>query len=369
MGIVEKMELCRMTDITYISRKFRALSVFAAMCVVMIHSNAILTVAAPGFGTTFIQYFVTRSFTGWAVPFFFLASGFWFAIGGYVEGTVGLRTFYQSKVRSLLIPYLCWSFLGNILTLPLTVINNYLSGRYLLERSFLGKGSLGSTFDCLLAITSPEPTGNGPLWFLRCLIIIFILAPVWKWVLRKRFGIILFIGLWFIQVYWIQYKLPFLNIYNVSFFFFLGAALGRIRWSLSLSYGVFCFAGLVWGATSVAKALILAGIEIGSLDVVEKIIPISGIVFLWGLYDRINTRLPRGVLALLESETFWIYCLHPIITSWVIATCLFVFGKGDISSLMAMMCAIIFSLVVSVSSARLARKYYPRVALVLRGGR
>lgn len=79
------------------SQKATWLSVMAMASVVILHSTACLTVEKPAAWNVFVQYLVTRSFTYWAVPFFFAMSGFWFARGGYMQGKEALTCFFKKK--------------------------------------------------------------------------------------------------------------------------------------------------------------------------------------------------------------------------------------------------------------------------------
>lgn len=68
-----------------ISKKMTVLSFCAMLSVVLIHSTSCLTVEHPARWNLFCQYLITRSFTYWAVPFFFLMSGYWFAKSDYIS--------------------------------------------------------------------------------------------------------------------------------------------------------------------------------------------------------------------------------------------------------------------------------------------
>ncbi len=72
-----------------ISKKVCWLSLMAMTGVLFIHSNAVGTLTDPATWNSIVQRIFTRSFTAWAVPFFFMTSGFWFARGGYVAGNAG----------------------------------------------------------------------------------------------------------------------------------------------------------------------------------------------------------------------------------------------------------------------------------------
>ena len=73
--------------------------------VVYIHHNAIGT-SSPSAWNAVAQGFLTRGLTDWAVPFFFVVSGFWFVHSAYVQGRQGYAQLWAKKARTLLVLYL-----------------------------------------------------------------------------------------------------------------------------------------------------------------------------------------------------------------------------------------------------------------------
>ena len=72
-----------------LSRKVTWLSFVAMVCVVMIHSHAIGTFEHPAAWCVFLQTLLMRTATNWAVPFFFVVSGFFFATNNLQKSSIG----------------------------------------------------------------------------------------------------------------------------------------------------------------------------------------------------------------------------------------------------------------------------------------
>lgn len=85
-----------------LSRKIKVLSFWAMISVLFIHSNTLGAFPEAASWNVFLQRFLTRALSSWAVPFFFIVSGFWFANGKYD----GWYSFLQKKVKTLLFPYI-----------------------------------------------------------------------------------------------------------------------------------------------------------------------------------------------------------------------------------------------------------------------
>lgn len=119
------------------SHKVTVLSFLAMVSVVYIHHNAIDT-TEPAYWNVVVQTFLTRALTDWAVPFFFIMSGFWVARSRYVSSE-GATPFLMKKVRTLLVPYVLWAVLGAVISMPVIVFNNYVNHMPLLSRTCLGQ--------------------------------------------------------------------------------------------------------------------------------------------------------------------------------------------------------------------------------------
>lgn len=65
-----------------LSHKIKVLPFWAMISVLFIHSNTLGAFEVASWNV-FLQRLLTRSLSSWAVPFFFMVSGFWFANGNY----------------------------------------------------------------------------------------------------------------------------------------------------------------------------------------------------------------------------------------------------------------------------------------------
>jgi len=321
-----------------LSRKMTVLSIIAMLAVVFIHSTAYFTLANPARWNIFAETLVTRSFTRWAVPFFFVVSGFWFGRGAYISEKTGCGELLKKKWKTLLVPYLCWCVMGFLVSLPLIVGNNLLCGKGLWERTIFAIPGLWAKFDAFFGVTNVGPQSNMPLWYVRCLLVMFLFAPIWKLVLKIPHGAIGLLVFALANVWFYPIPVPYVSVPTFAFVWFaIGLSLAQFpveRWrvlrgwmlvSLVLyALGSVAIAALVSGYVSVSqemKSVVLDRLE-------TALVPSSGILFFWGLYDRIPN-LATIPLPWCFRQTFFIYCLHEIICSYWMSSLKYALGKTD----------------------------------------
>lgn len=338
-----------------IGRKIAVLSFLAMVGVVYIHHNAIGT-AEPAHWSRVAQTFFTRALTDWAVPFFFVMSGFRFARGRYVQKTEDEPSFYIKKMRTLLIPYLLWAVIGAIVCLPVILFNNHLKHSPLFARTCYGAEGIWEGVDRLFGVTRNGPTGNLALWYVRTLLVFFIAAPVWKALFRLSHWIPLTIGLplaFLAPEDWI----PGTGLKAGSLGWLL-CGMGLSGWlaenrKLSRRAAVFC--GVAWGILSFAKAW-------GGADC-SQLIPVVTIACLWSVSDWgfLYRRWMR--------PTFWVYCLHGALAAYSLNGPLFLFGKGDVATLLIMLTMPWMNIAVCLLLAGVVRRKFHFGYEVLTGGR
>ena len=149
------------------SVKARNMSALAALAVVVIHAGS------GGMGSFTAK--VLHQMLGWgictfAVPWFFFASGYFFA-GHLDEKGWWLRALRQ-RLKTLALPYLLWSVAFAIFIVALEVFENLDVGR----SAFTGIRFRGIAWRCLGVDFATHPL-LVPFWYIRCLLIIVSLSP------------------------------------------------------------------------------------------------------------------------------------------------------------------------------------------------
>ncbi len=165
-----------------ISNRLKVLAIWAMLAVIWLHGYPLLNSPNAAKWNYLLQSFLWRHITTWAVPAFFIMSGYflcWSLRNGY-------KAFYIKKLHQCLIPYCLWCCYGAIFLIPLKMIDNYRKGYSLLNDTVLESRRIVICINQFFAITYHTTSVNGPLWFLRTLIVFFLLAPLFYDIFYKR---------------------------------------------------------------------------------------------------------------------------------------------------------------------------------------
>lgn len=329
-----------------------------------------------------IAFFIDAFFRGQSVPIYFFISGFVFFFGVDWNRQTYFRKL-KNRVKTLLIPYLIWN----------TVAIGMLTVKYLpfLERfrenyadfSFSFKALLAcfwnyhhDFFPALLEQTDLSATTgiypiDGPLWFLRDLMIVVIVSPLLYRVLRHRGGVLGVIGLgvaWFISGYW---NLQHINQLLSAFFFFSWGAVLSIRQKDMLTefgrYSTFS----IWAYP------ILALLYVGALHFCpEAAFTLKRLNILVGLlfaYNAAVLLLEHNVCkpsAFLASSSFFIYVTHELIRARLRNIfCILIRPRSDIGILVTYSLIFLTTLGIILAAFYLLRRYAPRFLKVVAGRR
>jgi len=243
-----------------------------------------------------------------AVPLFFLISGYLF----YKPNELNSWNVYQKKIRkrflSILVPYLFFNFIKFI---------EYCINDTKGVDEFLGYVGNHFSFhifwDYILGENSWAAPICGPLWYLRELFIMFLIAPLLR-MLLERCGLVILIILlciFFVPVF------PYIEgLYILSWLFFsLGLYLRVKRWSILQC----CQKGksICYWCCLACFLLSIYCFGTSSFFYVRNCFIIMGVISFVNCSSYFIERFGIVPNKTLSNSTFFIYCLHTIFISTV----------------------------------------------------
>lgn len=254
----------------------------------------------PFFDTT--VYAMKACFGEVAIPLFFLISGYLFFVN---VDKLFIRTYknkLKTRIKSLLVPYLCWNTLFIIFVLLLQQINPGWTS----EKKMVMEFGSGGWVDAFWTLDN----GLIPLWYVRDLMIISLLTPV-IYVAIKKAGIILPLVLGAMYLLNEFKYVPGIGT-RCSFLFVLGAYFGirklnffvlahKYFWMLATLYAVLTFADTYsWHL----------GMHFGWLNQCTLLVGVFTLsAFFYRLTERHRLRIPD----ILVESSFFIFVFHMFI--------------------------------------------------------
>lgn len=296
----------------YLSFKLKVTSFFLIVLIVYIHaSDASLKTyaseAALGHQAynSFIQYFIANGIARIAVPLFFLISSFLFFLNFNLNG---YSKKIESRLKTLLIPYLFWNTFCLLLCLliqQLTTSKGFFTG------TEIANYSVYKVLD--LIIVHPILY---PLWFIRDLFLLVLISPLILFLAKifKQYLLLFFVAAWVLNIN--------LFIPNEAFLFFVsGLFLAQYhrQWVEYKSPRGAVLLTLLWVIMLLAEThLVLSSYENSILiNILHKVGILIGIISVWRLFDFFFQKNKGDSEKYMSTSlaTFFIYVFHePLLT-------------------------------------------------------
>lgn len=307
------------------------------------------------------SYLFKQTYSNIAVPFFFIASGYF--IAGHVDDAGWWKRETMKRVKSIVIPFLVFSLLVALLGAPMSIVADHLAGRpfgtnVVIFHMGMWPRILGFRLDAF-------PAYN-PLWFLRSLFIYVVLSAGIVWLIRKfglGFLIVLLAGAALL------FYAPNPDLGGWSGFLHRGLSMSgllyfsigiyiRIR-DLHVNNGMVAVISFGIGGGLIA----LNAFAVSSGTVINA--PIHLIMLPALLYVTWYLVPTQALPSALVSSAFPIYLLHSIVLGYWGGFCRVIGFVGPVRCVLAWPIAI-FGLILV---ARLIKRYVPSFYAIAFGGR
>lgn len=323
-----------------------------------------------------INHFVDAFLRGQSVPIYFFISGYVFFLGITLTKDVYQRKL-RNRINTLLIPYLIWNVLdivGQIIYQ--TFVFERFSAGVPKEINFTFLGLLNCFWDANNGLLIPAETlksnaiypQDGPLWFLRDLMIVAVSTPIIYWLLKHiRHYLICLLGLtWFILGYW---DLGHSNQLLTAFFFFSwGAYMSVNKKDMLIEFGKFsrlsAFLYIALGFACVAAGHWLPD----AASTIKRLNIIVGLFFAYNLASWLLQQKICRPNAFLASASFFIYISHALVIQLLLKLSLVVIQPtSTIGLLVTFTVNLLACIGLQLSAFWLLRRYTPGLLKLLTG--
>ncbi len=358
-----------------ISKKLHYTSFIAALAVVLVHSNTLPLEIASGSGWAVWFENAVGYLQLWAVPYFFVVAGFFFD-RGYAASEQRTSSFLKSKGSTLLVPYLLWGCLWGAITMtPIKYIANQRHGMAWQGTIFADPNWL-LVADRFLAFTRSAPP-NLALWFVRLLLLFFLLAPVWRYLRRKARPMIPLLGVFLLECsssWGVEVLGGFeIRLSGVGFLLLgMSASIWHLeeiklpKFVIGICFGLWAF---IWYSSVQMCRFSEMPIDRYWL-LLFRLSPILLLVVVWSLLDeREMAFLYDLISARTASLAFWIYCMHHPICVAVRAGLNRLFGRSLPVEIVKMVVIFLLATIIVVFCGETLRARVPKVYALLTGGR
>ena len=317
-------------------------------------------------------------------PFFIISGFLFFYRKDFDKGVYTQKL--KTRVRTLLIPFVLWNIIAIVWQLK-----RFLPGASLFYRPVveiqLSFVRIMNTFLCnvdnrgiFVGPPSPEADNglcpiDGPLWYVRELMVMAVLSPIIYWLLMKS-------RQWFVIVMGLIWLFSSVilprgnNVYTYMgmlatplFFFSWGAFYSIFKENIVLSFRKFRYALLVYIPIAVVDALTK---ELTCNEYIGKVGILVGVVAAVVLVSHLLESGKAKVNSNLANSSFFIFAFHGIFIADVgrfAFTTLHIPGNNPYAMLALYFAVPTLTILVCLALYWLLKRYAPKVCSLLTGGR
>lgn len=265
--------------------------------IVLCHGGRYLGAAVP-FAAPSVEFALTlvnRGLACVAVPLFFAISGY--LLLRKLEGTsAAYRRLLRTKLRTIGVPFVLFNAIWIGWVFAVGSIPNFGGRSFLLSAGIVPK---------LLGLgTAPF---NYPLWFLRDLLLVFVVTPLFLVFFRRlpRLGLVLLAVCWFLEAPTNEYAFS-----GFAFAFYAGGYLARTRTNLRDTAGWDKYVLPLYVLASIVVGLQpWLGFDLYTLAAFKKVYQLLGVAAFW-CFSRSRWVKGSRLLHGLAAMSFFVFLTH-----------------------------------------------------------
>lgn len=328
----------------------------------------------------FVIRFISETLGALCVPSFFFISGF-LLFGGKDFGKEIYKQKLVSRIRTLLIPYILWNLIALVWNLKRCI--PYVSSFYQPAEIQFSLSRLINTLFCytytngiivipsLSNISSGIYPINGPLWYVRDLMLLIIISPI-IYKLIKTCGIwfVSFLcGVWFVSPFF-RLSESYASLFIIALFFFSwGAFYSIYKKNIIICFRKYKYLPILYiivAVTDTTTRVIDYNIYINNVEIllgVFSVFIISSYLLEFGL-GKVNQTL--------ANSSFFIFACHQMFLNDIGRTffiLLHIPESNPYIMLVFYFVVPLFTIMICLTFYMLLKRFFPHICNILTGGR
>ncbi|AQX12484.1 acyltransferase [Elizabethkingia meningoseptica] len=257
----------------------------------------------------FVSELISHHVAHISVSLYFIISGYYFFT--HAQQSWDNHMYWvklKKKAKTLLIPYLVW----NTIYIAAVYVKNYI---------FIRNGfhaEVGYNDFCHLSLYKLlwEMPVNFPLWFIRDLMVMSLLTPLFYFCFRftKTYGL-----LFLFTIYILGFKSGIPGFSSVAFFYF-GVGIFMRMYGLSILEVTLSYKNIIISGTVIFLGLALYNLGAPNYELWRRIFRIFGVLamFYFGYRISVRSHKLKKIFLMFSSVSFFVYVAHEIyIINWL----------------------------------------------------
>lgn len=304
-----------------------------------------------------VEKFLTKVITPVAVPLFFIISGALF-YRNYNNDKYMQKI--KSRLKTLVIPYFLW----NILNMVFCIITSYT----FVQKYFIGREKFVITLTNVLKAVFLYDC-NKQFWFIFCLIVFALAAPVIYFFIKNRYvGIITIIVLIILDYLNIGLSERVFFSIDSIIYYIVGAFIGKHYFSLfsekSDKKKAFFGVGLLMIAFTVESIYVYNSLEMIKLVKIPFLI-----VYSYALWTTVDLFIDKIKIRAFMKHSFFVYAMHVNVSAIITKFLWILLPKNYVFAVPNFIITLVCTLFLIELSCCILQKFLPNIYTLLSGDR
>ena len=307
----------------------------------------------------FLQKWIGGFFYAVRVPFFFMKSGFFFFYS--VKGLQSIWLKMRKRIRTLLVPYIIAAllFVGLMYVLmSIPFVSEKMNSSTLFNTN--NTGVLSWLCAVFYDAGNTVPLGFH-LWFLRDLIMLTLLAPIFFYLRKWYYGIPLIASLFILSF------ITSISLVTSAFWFMFGTI--AMQWLMRLR----CQKAFLLLGVYVVFRLFMTAVEWNGWKTLNIPISLMGIAVVWVVYDHIckkTFKLSNSKWwTICVNYSFFIYLFHEPLLNIVRKGMLIPMGKSSLTFACSYLISPLITVALLIFIGSIMQRFCPRILALVTGKR